>query len=1000
MPNWRKLVVSGSDASLNSLYSSTFVSASSFSGDLTGSVYGTSSWAITSSHSITSSYGLNPTISGSLNNVGAIYFRTSSVPPISTAALEWDNGEGTLQLGLAGGNVALSIGEATYQYVYNAQGTTLNKGQVVYGSGSQGGRIAVKLASATAELGSANTIGLVAESILAGAEGWIITNGSLKNVDTSQFTSTPFAYLSSSAGEFTPNYPEAPAHEVRLGIVEKVDAATGAIYVKIDNGYELGELHDVIDTTTTSSYGDILVKSGSVWTNSKQLTGSYVITGSLKANSFTGSLLGTSSYASQALSSSYAVSASNAITASYSVSSSNSVTASYSISSSFVTGSIYSAGNLARSSSFAVTASYSLTASSADGFTLRGAITGTSFVTHSLSGSLVITAYPASTGIGPNAPALVLNSINPTGNSAGPVDIRLGSQRSSFGVASYADNIRLVGAADDPSVFSSDPPFPKGGLVQVYSASNASFPGFVSINSGPSANSAIIFRSSIDGQGSSSNPQLEVVRIWSKNLGLYSNFGFVNITGSLIVTAGVTGSLLGTASLASTASFVTGSIYSAGNLALSSSFAISSSRAVTSSYSVSSSFVTGSIHVAGNLALSSSFAVTSSYSATASYFVTSSVTSASYAATASYVDTALTASYYITSSVTSASYAATASYFVTSSVTSASYALTASYVNNALSASYFITSSVTSASYASTSSYSLDSISSLNNLTSKTQTFAVGTSAGLTNDFNIVSVGSTHTFNIPDADSVTRGVITTGTQTFEGSKRFQAQVVANGGINMPFAGATGSLLGTASYAVNSATASYFVTASVTSASYSVTASYVLSSSYSVTSSYSISASYATTASYFVTSSVTSASYAATASYFITSSVTSASYSISSSNSITSSFVTGSIYTTGNLATSASYAVTASYALNSIGGSGLSTKAGSISAVTFAGNPKTASVVFSTPFPNANYSITVTGEDNRAWSVQGKVSGSFVVNSNSNTALSGNTYWVAIAYGET
>lgn len=41
MPNWKKLIVSGSDASLNSLNVATNVNAQSF----TGSLYGTSSWA-------------------------------------------------------------------------------------------------------------------------------------------------------------------------------------------------------------------------------------------------------------------------------------------------------------------------------------------------------------------------------------------------------------------------------------------------------------------------------------------------------------------------------------------------------------------------------------------------------------------------------------------------------------------------------------------------------------------------------------------------------------------------------------------------------------------------------------------------------------------------------------------------------------------------------------------------------------------------------------------
>jgi len=72
------------------------------------------------------------------------------------------------------------------------------------------------------------------------------------------------------------------------------------------------------------------------------------------------------------------------------------------------------------------------------------------------------------------------------------------------------------------------------------------------------------------------------------------------------------------------------------------------------------------------------------------------------------------------------------------------------------------------------------------------------------------------------------------------------------------------------------------------------------------------------------------------------------------------------------------------------------KSGDASA-TFAGNPLTASVVFGTTFPDNSYAITVTGEDARSWTIQSKSATGFTINSNSSVALSGATYWIATPF---
>jgi len=68
---------------------------------------------------------------------------------------------------------------------------------------------------------------------------------------------------------------------------------------------------------------------------------------------------------------------------------------------------------------------------------------------------------------------------------------------------------------------------------------------------------------------------------------------------------------------------------------------------------------------------------------------------------------------------------------------------------------------------------------SLNNLTDQSQFLAVGTSG---TDFNIVSSGDTHTFNIPSASATNRGLITTGTQTIAGAKTFSNNIISDGSI--------------------------------------------------------------------------------------------------------------------------------------------------------------------------------------------------------------------------
>jgi hypothetical protein len=179
--------------------------------------------------------------------VDILGFDTTAAETLSIpGTIAWNDGDGTLDLLMKGGNVTQQIGEQEYARVFNDSGGALTKGQVVYISGAHGNRVAVKLARADTEVTSRATIGFVAENMASGAQGFIIVSGALYKLNTFGLTEGQPLYLSTTtAGAYTTTPSVAPNHLVVLGWVERVHATVGSIYIKIDNGYELDELHNV-----------------------------------------------------------------------------------------------------------------------------------------------------------------------------------------------------------------------------------------------------------------------------------------------------------------------------------------------------------------------------------------------------------------------------------------------------------------------------------------------------------------------------------------------------------------------------------------------------------------------------------------------------------------------------------------------------------------------------------------------------------------------------------
>jgi hypothetical protein len=188
---------------------------------------------------------------------GAVYYKSADSSLYSWTGSQWQKVGGT------SGDTATVV----KAYVTNAEAVTITKGQVVYIFGAQGDRASVKLAKNTSDTFSSKTLGIVRADIAAGAAGWITTQGQVSGINLGAYSPGDILWLDSVPGGFTKTKPVAPYHSVFVGVVERANAGNGLIYVKPQNGQELGELHDTKITSPTNNQVLAYTAATDIWEN-------------------------------------------------------------------------------------------------------------------------------------------------------------------------------------------------------------------------------------------------------------------------------------------------------------------------------------------------------------------------------------------------------------------------------------------------------------------------------------------------------------------------------------------------------------------------------------------------------------------------------------------------------------------------------------------------------------------------------------------------------------
>lgn len=132
----------------------------------------------------------------------------------------------------------------------------MTKGTAVYVSSADGTNMIVSKASATSEATSSKTMGLLMSDGGNNAHVDVITEGLLAGLNTSTANAGDPVWLSATAGQLIfglVNKPVAPLHLVFIGIVTRANINNGEIFVRVQNGFELKEIHDVATDQSKST---------------------------------------------------------------------------------------------------------------------------------------------------------------------------------------------------------------------------------------------------------------------------------------------------------------------------------------------------------------------------------------------------------------------------------------------------------------------------------------------------------------------------------------------------------------------------------------------------------------------------------------------------------------------------------------------------------------------------------------------------------------------------
>lgn len=192
--------------------------------------------------------------------VNSIQFNVTYTNGVNEGRLQWNIDDGTLEVGMPGGTVNLQIGQEHLVRCFNQTGVEISNGKVVYiiDAGDSKPRIALADADNVDLIPESVVFGLATEDIPHGSQGYITTQGLVRDINTQGITEGVPLWLSPTVpGGFQEARPNAPNANVAIGYCIRDHVNNGIVLVSPIFIPRIVGLSDV-DKTSAPSNGDTI----------------------------------------------------------------------------------------------------------------------------------------------------------------------------------------------------------------------------------------------------------------------------------------------------------------------------------------------------------------------------------------------------------------------------------------------------------------------------------------------------------------------------------------------------------------------------------------------------------------------------------------------------------------------------------------------------------------------------------------------------------------------